>query len=68
MAHVTMNVQGMSCENCVRHVNRALAKAGGVQNVAIDLPTGKVEFDFDEAKITQQELAAAIEKAGYKVG
>ncbi len=67
MTHASLTVQGMTCQNCVRHVSKALDKAGHVQNVAIDLPTGRVELDFDEAQTTQAVLAAAIEKAGYTI-
>jgi copper chaperone CopZ len=67
MTHVALTVQGMTCQNCVRHVSKALDKTGHVQNVAVDLPSGRVELDFDETQTTQAVLAAAIEKAGYKV-
>lgn len=67
MTHLTLTVRGMTCHNCVRHVNKALEKAGAVQNVAIDLPTGKVELDVDEAQLSRAQLAAAIQKAGYEV-
>jgi copper chaperone CopZ len=67
MTHVTLTVQGMTCQNCVRHVSKALDKAGHVQNVAIDLPSGRVELDFDDAQTSRADLSAAIEKAGYKV-
>lgn len=52
MTHVTLTVHGMTCQNCVRHVNKALDKSGHVQNVAIDLPSGRVELDFDETQTT----------------
>ncbi len=67
MTHLILNVQGMTCQNCVRHVNKALVKAGHVQNVAIDLPTGRVELDYDAANVTTEQLSEAIAHAGYKV-
>ena len=67
MTHLTLNVQGMTCQNCVRHVNKALVKTGHVQNVAIDLPTGRVELDYDPANVTTEQLSEAIVGAGYKV-
>lgn len=60
----TINVTGMTCQNCVRHVREALQALPGVRSVQVDLPTGRVEFEADRT-VERDELRAALDQAGY---
>ncbi|MFA4836942.1 MAG: heavy metal-associated domain-containing protein [Dehalococcoidia bacterium] len=62
-----IKVNGMSCQHCVKHVTEALQKMPGVKNVKVDLKSGEATFDKPD-KVTMDEVAKAIEKAGYEVG
>jgi copper ion binding protein len=64
---VTMTVQGMSCMHCVMTVKKAASSVKGVSDVAVDLPTGKVELTVEAGKTDLQKVKAAIEEAGYQV-
>lgn len=57
------DVKGMTCDNCVQHVTKAVRDVAGVRNVKVDLAsnTANVEGDFDDAKIVE-----AIEEEGYE--
>jgi copper chaperone len=58
----TLNVNGMSCMNCVRHVREAL-EAAGATAVAVELEPGTASFEnLDAAKATE-----IIEEEGYQV-
>jgi copper chaperone CopZ len=61
----TLNVHGMSCGNCVRHVEQAARSVPGVEAAAVDLAGGTVRIthapDADLAAV-----AAAIVDAGYE--
>ncbi|MCS7150241.1 MAG: cation transporter [Caldimicrobium sp.] len=59
-------VRGMTCEHCVRRVERALLSTGKVRNVKVDLATGRVTFERDPS-LTVEEIKSAIEIYGYKV-
>ncbi len=63
---VKLEVEGMTCENCVRHATEALRGVAGVTSVAVDLEskTATVEAAGD---IAEEALRGAIAKAGYKV-
>jgi len=61
-------VEGMTCASCVRRVERALGKVGGVHEASVNLATEKARVLFDPAQAGLPELTAAVEKAGYKVG
>lgn len=43
-----ITVEGMTCEQCVRRVERALLSTGKAHNVKADLSTGKVIFKKEE--------------------
>ena len=57
------DVKGMTCDNCVQHVTKAVREVAGVRNVKVDLASNSanVEGDFDGAKVIE-----AIEEEGYE--
>jgi Cu+-exporting ATPase len=62
----TISVTGMTCQNCVRHVIKALASLPGVQSTEVDLKTGSASLET-EREVPHAELAAALEEAGYSL-
>ena len=60
---ITFDVTGMTCENCVQHVTKAVQAIPGVTAVKVDLASNsaKVEGAFDDGTIV-----AAIEEEGYE--
>lgn len=58
-------IEGMSCGHCVNHVKGALEDIGGV-NIDVDLKGKNATVQF-ENNITDEEIKAAIEDAGYDV-
>lgn len=61
---VVLNVEGMSCQGCVRSVTNALTKLDPEAKVDVTLETGVVAV---ETARSRAELAAAIEAAGFDV-
>ena len=60
-------IEGMTCASCSMAVERATKKLDGVTEASVNLATEKLNISFDEAKISVEDIKAAIEKAGYKV-
>jgi Cu2+-exporting ATPase len=60
----TINVTGMTCQNCVRHVREALEALPGVRSAEVDLGSGRVELEAERV-LSEQELTAALDEAGY---
>ena len=67
MSNQTFQVQGMTCQHCVKAVEQALAQVAGVQTVAVDLNQAQVTVDFDDTQTNAQALAQAIAEEGYSV-
>ncbi|MFN3505263.1 MAG: heavy-metal-associated domain-containing protein [Caldimicrobium sp.] len=66
MEKIEILVKGMTCEHCVKRVERAILSTGKVKNVSINLETGKVTFEKEE-DLTLEEIKENIEMYGYKV-
>lgn len=65
MQHVTLNVEGMSCNHCLNAVEGAVKSVGATGKV--DLPTKKVTVDFDENKVSLEAIKQAIVDQGYDI-
>ncbi len=65
---ITLPVEGMTCASCVSRVEKALNKVAGVTEAQVNLATEKAHVVFDPAATSVDQLRAAIEKAGYRVG
>ena len=64
--NTTLTVEGMTCSNCVRHVEGALRELEGVGKVTVELATGEVRVEHDPARATVDQMVAAIVEAGYE--
>jgi copper chaperone len=58
------NVQGMSCNHCVKAVTKALQQLDPQAQVQVDLSSQKVEVESTQAR---EALAKAIADEGYAV-
>ena len=59
------NVTGMTCSACSSHVEKAVAKAEGVVNVAVSLMTNSMTVEYNEAVTNDAAIIAVVEHAGY---
>ncbi|WP_029067256.1 heavy metal translocating P-type ATPase [Lachnobacterium bovis] len=55
-------VEGMTCAACVAHVEKAVKKVEGVNEVTVSLLTNSMEIDGD---VNEAEICKAVEDAGY---
>ena len=62
----TLNIEGMVCMNCVKHVDKALREIKGVQDVAVSLENKSAQVQLSQ-DVADAALKAAIEDAGYEV-
>jgi len=62
----TLDVQGMTCGSCVRHVTLALEDIDGVDKVDVKLRDGTVTVQHDLVEATVETLIAALREAGYE--
>ena len=62
----TLQIEGMMCQHCVMHVQKALAALPGVEEAAVSLEekAAKVKLAQD---VTDEAFKAAVETAGYQL-
>ena len=64
MKTIDLQVEGMSCGSCVKHVTQALQPLSGVSGVEVDLPSGRVRV-HGELVQGDAPLVMALTAAGY---
>jgi copper chaperone CopZ len=63
---VTLKITGMTCSGCSNHISSALSKKDGILAQEVKFPGDVAIVKYDPDKITEKEIIATIEKAGYK--
>ncbi len=61
-------VEGMSCGSCAATVKRTLKAISGVTEAEVSLEQRGVKVRYLESKVAPEQMAAAINQAGYKAG
>jgi copper chaperone CopZ len=60
----TFSIDGMTCDNCAKHVREALLELPGVHSAAVDLAAARATVEADAA-VPREQVAAALDEAGY---
>jgi copper chaperone CopZ len=56
-------IDGMTCQNCVRHVKRVLENVGNLN--VLDVSIGSALVEFDPAQVSDDQIIHAVREAGY---
>ena len=68
LATLDLPITGMTCANCVTTVERTLnKKVPGVVEATVNFATEKATISYVPGVVTQADIIAAIERAGYGV-
>lgn len=65
MAHQKFDVGGMTCAACQAHVERAVENVPGVSSVSVNLLSGSMVVDYDDATCSADTICSAVDQAGY---
>ena len=63
----TIQMEELVCPMCAQKIETALQKADGVLSASVLYNASKAKVEFDEAKITLDELKSIITGLGYVV-
>jgi copper ion binding protein len=61
-----INIEGMSCMHCVKHVEESVKDLPGVLKVTVDLKGKNAVVELSDS-VEDAKLKEAIEEAGYDV-
>lgn len=62
----TVQLENLSCQNCVKHVTQHFLSMEGVSDVTVDLDKQTAEI-ITESPLTVEDYQAALGKTIYKV-
>jgi len=65
MEAVHLNIEGMTCEHCVRAIDNRLRKTPGVR--VDQVVVGAVDLHYDASRISLDEISEVISDEGYTV-
>ncbi len=60
-------IEGMHCTGCVIAVEGVIEDIPGVKSVAADYARQVADVEFEEGTVTDADIAAAVELAGYSL-
>ena len=66
MAHLRLNISGMTGTPCQQKIERALSSLPGMYSAVVCLDRGYADVEYGEDRLTSGEVMRAIEKAGYQ--
>ena len=58
-------VTGMTCASCSAHVEKAVRRLSGVENVTVSLLTNNMTVDYNETVLQPEQIIRAVQEAGY---
>jgi len=65
MKKTDLKITGMHCASCATLINRSLSRAEGVKEANVNYATAKVFIEFDEKKLSEQDLIKIVQSKGY---
>lgn len=66
MKNVTIKINGMGCQNCVKAVTEELTSLDGINKVNVSLENACAEVEYDESKINTDKMISAIKELEYE--
>jgi P-type Cu+ transporter len=67
MKKVVLKVKGMHCASCSVLIDKLVGKQPGVTSVKTSYGAEKTAIEFDETKITLEQIDAFVNKLGYDI-
>ena len=69
MQKATIQLETLTCPSCVQKIENAVKSLDNVEteSVKVLFNSSKVKFDFDDEKLSVEEVEKAITALGYEV-
>ena len=59
-------IDGMTCQGCVRTIEKKLSTVDGVDYAHVNLGAGKAVVEYDDERTQPDELIQAVEQVGFQ--
>jgi copper chaperone CopZ len=67
MLKKTYKISDMHCPNCAMILESIEDKLPGIKEINASYKRAEMVIEFDETKVTEAQIIAAVEKKGYQV-
>lgn len=67
MSLIILKISGMTCINCKSKIEKSLMDLEGIKKVDVSWEKGRADIEYDEEKISLNEIQEIIESLDYKV-
>lgn len=65
MKKSVLTISGMHCAACVQRIEKVTGRMKGVDSAAVNLITGRGEFVYDPAQVSEKDLIERITRLGF---
>ncbi|MEK7480717.1 MAG: heavy metal-associated domain-containing protein [Patescibacteria group bacterium] len=66
MKKIELAIEGMHCGSCATGIQMLVSQMDGVSSIFVDYESKKGTVEFDEAKVSREQIIKEIEGLGYK--
>jgi copper chaperone CopZ len=66
MIKKTYHIEGMHCSNCAMNIEGIEDDLPGIMEISASYQKGQMVVEFDEAKVSEAQILAAVENRGYQ--
>ncbi|KUG04037.1 copper chaperone [hydrocarbon metagenome] len=69
MQKATIQLETLTCPSCMQKIDKAVKSLNGVDQASVNVlfNSSKVKLDFDDGKLSVEEIEKAITAIGYEV-
>ena len=60
-------IVGMHCASCAQTIEKELKKTDGISSASVNYAAESSSIEFDEKKVTQEQISKVVEGAGYSI-
>jgi copper chaperone CopZ len=66
MVKKTFRVEGMNCSSCPMNIESIEDDLPGIKQVSASYQKGNMLVEFDESKVSEAQIIAAVAQRGYQ--
>ena len=63
----TISIKGMSCQNCVKRINKIIAKEAQTSEINVNLDTGQATFRYEPKRTDLDAIMNEIKEFGFEI-
>ena len=67
MSTVTLTTVPLTCPSCIATIEKGLARRPGVDAVKVRFASNAVRVDYDQGRVTRDDLVNDLDALGYPV-